>query len=95
VQTRDDLLVAVGPSVDPGRWLGILDELMTRISGRFRRAEPRPRARALVLGLLAELPRGNCWTIVEHSADLSPEGMQHLGDPGAVLVGCCTFPTPW
>ena len=24
--TRDDLLVAAGPSVDPGRWLGIFEE---------------------------------------------------------------------
>jgi len=60
VTTRDDLLAAAGPSVDPGRWLGILDEAMACISGRFRRVEPRRRARALVLGLLAELPRKNC-----------------------------------
>jgi hypothetical protein len=62
-----------------------------------------------VLGLLAELPRKNCWTIAEHAGDPSPGGMQHLlarakwdadgvrddvrgyviehlGDPGAVLV---------
>ncbi len=82
---------------------------MTRIGGRFRRVEPRRRARAFVLGLLAELPRKNCWTIAEHAGDRSPDGMQHLltrakwdangvrddvrgyviehlGDPGAVLV---------
>ena len=101
--------MAAGPSVDTGRWLGVLDELMTRIGGRFRRVEPRRRARAFVLGLLAELPRKNCWTIAEHAGDPSPDGMQHLlarakwdgdgvrddvrsyviehlGDPGAVLV---------
>jgi len=62
-----------------------------------------------VLGLLAALPRKNCWTIAEHAGDASPDGMQHLlaravwdedavrddvrayvvehlGDPGAVLV---------
>jgi SRSO17 transposase len=62
-----------------------------------------------VLGLLADLPRKNCWTIAEHAGDASPDGMQHLlaramwdedavrddvraylvehlGDPGAVLV---------
>jgi SRSO17 transposase len=82
---------------------------MVRIGGRFRRVEPRRRARAFVLGLLAELPRKNCWTIAEHAGDPSPDGMQHLlarakwdadgvrddlracliehlGDPGAVLV---------
>jgi SRSO17 transposase len=62
-----------------------------------------------MLGLLADLPRKNCWTIAEHAGDASPDGMQHLlaravwdedgvrddlraylvehlGDPGAVLV---------
>ena len=71
--------------------------------------EPRRRARAFVLGLLAELRRKNCWTIAEQAGDATPDGMQHLlagarwdadavrddlrsyvvehlGDPGAVLV---------
>jgi SRSO17 transposase len=71
--------------------------------------EPRRRARAFVLGLLADLPRKNCWTIAEHAGQATPDGMQHLlagavwdhdgirddvralvvehlGDPGAVLV---------
>jgi len=78
VTTDDDLLVATGPSVDPGCWLGILDELMTRVGVRFRRVEPRRQARAFVLGLLAGLPRKNCWTIAEHAGDRSPGGMQHL-----------------
>jgi SRSO17 transposase len=82
---------------------------MIRVGGRFRRVEPRCRARAFVLGLLSELPRKNCWTIAEYAGDPSPHGMQHLlararwdaggvrddvrgyviehlGDPGAVLV---------
>jgi hypothetical protein len=50
---------------------GALDDLMVRAGGRFRRAEPRRRARAFVLGLLAELPRKNCWTIAEHAGDPS------------------------
>jgi len=29
-------------------------------------------------GLLADLPRKNCWTIAEHAGDPSPDGMQHL-----------------
>ena len=70
--------MAAGPSVDPGRWLSVLDELMTGSGGRLRRVEPRRRARAFVLGLLAELPRKNCWTIAEHAGDRSPDGMQHL-----------------
>ena len=82
---------------------------MARVAGRFARVEPRWRARAFVLGLLADLPRKNCWSIAEHAGDRSPDGMQHLlagarwdadgvrddvrgyvvehmGDPGAVLV---------
>ena len=70
--------MAAGPSVDPGRWLGVFDELMDRIAGRFGRVEPRRRARAFVLGLLADLPRKNCWSIAEHAGDASPSGMQHL-----------------
>jgi SRSO17 transposase len=51
---------------------------MVRVGGRFRRVEPGRRARAFVLGLLAELPRKNCRTIAGHPGDPSPDGMQHL-----------------
>ena len=56
----------------------MLDELMLRVSARFGRVEPRRRARAFVLGLLAALPRKNCWTIAEQAGDSTPDGMQHL-----------------
>jgi SRSO17 transposase len=56
----------------------LLDELMLRTGRRFRRPEPRRRARAFVLGLLAPLPRKNCWTIAEQAGDGTPDGMQHL-----------------
>ena len=82
---------------------------MTRLGSRFRRAEPRRRARAFALGLPAELPRVNCRAVAGHAGDFSPDGMghllararrdadgvrddvrgyvlEHLGDPGAVLV---------
>jgi len=78
VRTGNDLLVAAGHSVVPGRWLGAFDELMGLIGSRFGRVEPRRRARAFVLGLLAELPRKNCWTIAEQCGDATPDGMQHL-----------------
>jgi SRSO17 transposase len=78
VTTYDDLAVAAGHSVDPAGWLGLLDELMIRIGPRFRRIEPRRRSRAFVLGLLAGLPRKNCWTIAEHAGDATPDGMQHF-----------------
>src|SRR5437773_813693 len=51
---------------------------MGRIAGRFARVEPRRRARAFVLGLLAGLPRKNCWTIAGQAGDATPDGMQHL-----------------
>jgi SRSO17 transposase len=109
VNTTEDQTVAAGHSVDPACWQGELDGLLGRVAGRFGRVEPRWRARAFVLGLLADLPRKNCWTLAEHAGDASPDGMQHLlgravwdhdgvrddvrdyvvehlGDPGAVLV---------
>ena len=62
---------------------------MSRIAGRFTRVESRRRARKLVLGLLSDLPRKNCWTIAERAGDRTPDGMQHLlgrakGDAGQV-----------
>jgi hypothetical protein len=45
------------------RWQTALDQPLGRIAGRFTRVEPRRRARAFVCGLLADLPRKNCWTI--------------------------------
>jgi SRSO17 transposase len=111
VSTTEDQTVAAGHSVelDPARWPELFEQLMGRVAGRFARAELRRRARALVGGLLADLPRKNCWTIAEHAGDPNPDGMQHLlaravwdhdavrdevrayvvehlGDPGAVLV---------
>jgi hypothetical protein len=38
----------------------------------------RRRVRQLILGLPADLPRKNCWTIAEHAGDTTPDGLQHL-----------------
>ncbi|MEU6512385.1 IS701 family transposase [Streptomyces sp. NPDC046942] len=65
-------------SVVPARWRAMFEGLMERIAGQFCRVEPRLRARQLVLGLLADLPRKNCWTIAEHTGDATPDGLQHL-----------------
>src|SRR4030095_9800647 len=54
------------------------DEVLGRVAGRFARVDLRRRARAVVRGLLADLPRKNCWTIAEHAGDATPDGMQHL-----------------
>ncbi|MFE9968935.1 IS701 family transposase [Streptomyces sp. NPDC005525] len=51
---------------------------MGRIAGRFARVEPRRRTGRLVLGLLSDLPRKNCWSIAEWAGETSPHGMQHL-----------------
>ncbi|MGW1800134.1 IS701 family transposase [Streptomyces sp. NPDC001984] len=51
---------------------------MSRIAGRFARVEPRRWVRDLVMGLLSDLPRKNCWSIAEWAGDASPDGMQHL-----------------
>ena len=48
------------------------------MAGRFARVETRRRARSMVFGLLADLPRKNCWTIAEHAGEKTPHGMQHL-----------------
>jgi SRSO17 transposase len=78
VKTHDDHAVAAGASVDPDRWQAGFDELMLMIGGRFARVEPRRRARSFLQGLLAGLPRANCWTIAEHAGEMSPRGMQRL-----------------
>lgn len=51
---------------------------MSRIAGGFARVEPRCRVRDLVLVLLSDLPRRNCWSIAELAGQASPHGMQHL-----------------
>ncbi len=51
---------------------------MGRIAGLFARVEPRRRAGRLVLGLLSDLPRKNCWTTAEWAGESTPHGMQHL-----------------
>ena len=49
-----------------------------RIAPRFARVEPRRRVAAFLRGLLAGLPRTNCWSIAEHAGDHDPRGMQRL-----------------
>jgi SRSO17 transposase len=70
--------MAAGLSVDLDRWQREFDELMLRVGDRFARVEPRRRMAAFVRGLLAGLPRVNCWTIAEHAGERCPRGMQRL-----------------
>jgi hypothetical protein len=70
--------MAAGLSVGLDRWRREFDELMLRVGGRFARVEPRRRMAAFVRGLLAGLPRVNCWSIAEHAGEAGPRGMQRL-----------------
>jgi SRSO17 transposase len=78
VSTSDDQTVAVGHSVEAAEWAAETDRLFDRMAGRFVRVETRRRARSLLFGLLADLPRKNCWTIAEHAGERDPHGMQHF-----------------
>jgi len=40
--------------------------------------ETRRRAGTFLRGLLADLPRKNCWTLAEHAGETDPHGMQHF-----------------
>ena len=68
----------MGHSVGPARWAAETDRLLEGMAGRFARVETRRRARGFLFGLLADLPRKNCWMIAEHAGDADPHGMQHL-----------------
>jgi SRSO17 transposase len=78
VSTFEDQAVAAGHSVDAGRWDAESDRLLDLMAARFPRVETRRRVRGFVLGLLADLPRKNCWSIAEHAGDRDPHGMQYL-----------------
>ena len=70
--------MAAGLSVDLDRWRREFDELMLRVGARFARVEPRRRLASFVRGVLAGLPRVNCWTIAEYAGEAGPRGMQRL-----------------
>jgi SRSO17 transposase len=42
------------------------------------RVEPRLRLRRFILGMMAGLPRTNCWSLAEHAGEACPRGMQRL-----------------
>src|SRR5690625_61679 len=61
-----------------GRWAEGLDTLHQRIAGRFRRIEPRRRARAYLEALLGAVERKSGWQIAEHAGEDAPYGIQRL-----------------
>ena len=70
--------MAAGHSVEAHRWAAETDRLLDGMAGRFARVETRRRAGTFLHGLLADLPRKNCWTIAEHAGEVDPYGMQHF-----------------
>ncbi|WP_435822919.1 IS701 family transposase, partial [Micromonospora chalcea] len=51
---------------------------MTRVAGRFVRAEPRRTAGQFVEGLLSGVERKTCWSIAERAGHDDPQAMQRL-----------------
>ena len=70
--------MAAGHRIELDRWHAAKQELLARVASRFGRVETRHRFAGFLAGMLADLPRKNCWTIAEHAGDSSPHGMQHL-----------------
>ncbi|GAB3328746.1 hypothetical protein GCM10027452_00770 [Micromonospora halotolerans] len=62
---------------------------MARIAGRFRRVEPRRRARAYVLGLLSPLAGKNGWTLAEAAGENTPSPPMR---PGCRMRAPCRPP---
>lgn len=70
--------MAAALSVTVEGWDRDLDALMLRIGGCFARRRTVATARDAIDGLLADLPRKNCWTLAEYAGHGSPDRMQHL-----------------
>ncbi|MDS1272671.1 transposase [Lipingzhangella sp. LS1_29] len=78
MKTTKKPAVAAITSVAAQRWPHRLNDLIAAISGRMARPETRNTAHDLLRGLLAPLPRKNCWTLSEHAGHPDPYRFQHL-----------------
>ena len=76
--TDEDAAVAAAYRVDVDLWRSGFDEVLDRIAPRFGRCEPLRNAGALMLGLVSDIGRKNCWTLAERCGHASPDRMQHL-----------------
>jgi len=74
----NDAAVTAAHSIDVDQWQRGFEELLERIGQRFARCEPWRNAGALVLGLLSDIDRKNCWTLAERSGHASPDRLQYL-----------------
>jgi SRSO17 transposase len=64
--------------VEAGRVEENLGTLIGRIGSYFSRVEPVRQVRKYIRGLMSDLPRKNCWTLVEYAGDATPDLMQRL-----------------
>ena len=78
MKTKKTAALTAAYSIDPDSWLDEFGALMDRIRPRFSRYEPARHAAGLMLGLLSNLERKNCWTIAEERGDVTPHGLQHM-----------------
>jgi SRSO17 transposase len=78
VKTKKTAAPTAALSIDPDRWLDEFGALMDRIRPRFARYEPARHAAGLMLGLISNLERKNCWTIAQERGDVTPYGLQHM-----------------
>ncbi|MFF0041631.1 IS701 family transposase [Streptomyces mirabilis] len=76
--TQQDPQAASAVSIDPRLFQAKFEELTAELAPLFARREPRAHAVAYVRGLLADLPRKNCWTMAEHDGAVRVFGMQRL-----------------
>ena len=61
-----------------GAWARGIEVVHGRISGRFRRQEPRRRVLDYLKGLISPIERTNGWQLAEQAGDLTPDGVQRL-----------------
>lgn len=64
--------------LDPARLHAGLDDAFALVAGRFKRREPRLRARRCIEGLLSGLERKTSWSLAEYAGEATPDGMQRL-----------------
>ncbi|MGX4695479.1 hypothetical protein [Streptomyces sp. JNUCC 63] len=76
--TQHEDQAASAVSIDPSLFQEKFDDLAAELAPLFARREPRAHAAAYIRGLLADLPRKNCWTVAEQAGATRAFGMQRL-----------------
>jgi SRSO17 transposase len=76
--TQHEDQAASAVSIDPSLFQEKFDELAADLAPLFARREPRAHALDYLRGLLADLPRKNCWMMAEHAGAPRAFGLQRL-----------------